>query len=83
MKKQIKKIRKKFNKHLNEILTVSLVWSSALFWQVAINDTIKNFVSVQGAWQYELIVAFFVTIIGAVALFVIPMVMEHVQREAL
>jgi len=76
--KNIKKVRKKFDEHLKETLKVAFIWCSAIFWQAAINDTIKSFVSVEGAWQYEIAVALVVTLAGAVAAFVIPMVMDNV-----
>jgi len=46
-------------------ITTALALVAALFWQTAINDTIKTFIPVSGAWSYELAVALLVTAVAA------------------
>ena len=53
------------------LVTTALALVAGLFWQSAINDTIKAFIPVSGAWQYEIIVALAVTIAAAVAIYLL------------
>ncbi|MEW6722599.1 MAG: DUF5654 family protein [Candidatus Micrarchaeota archaeon] len=53
------------------VITTALALVAALFWQTAINDTIKTFIPVSGAWQYEIGVALSVTLIAALAIFLL------------
>ncbi len=52
-------------------ITTALALVAALFWQTAITDTIKNFIPTSGAWQYEVVVALFVTLLAAVMIYVL------------
>jgi hypothetical protein len=52
-------------------ITTALAIVSALFWQTAITDTIKNFIPTSGAWQYEVIVALMVTLFAAIAIYIL------------
>jgi hypothetical protein len=53
------------------LITTALALVAGLFWQTAINDTIKTFIPVSGAWQYEIIVALVVTIAAAIAIYLL------------
>ncbi|MBI5227723.1 hypothetical protein HY988_04005 [Candidatus Micrarchaeota archaeon] len=53
------------------VMTTAMAVVSALFWQTAINDTIKTFIPVSGAWEYEIMVAFAITIITAILIYVL------------
>jgi hypothetical protein len=53
------------------LVTAALAVVAGLFWQTAINDTIKAFIPVSGAWQYEIIVALLVTIAAAVTIYLL------------
>ena len=47
------------------MISTSLALVSALYWQTAINDTIKAFLPIGGLWNYELAIAFVITMIAA------------------
>lgn len=53
------------------VISTALALVAALFWQTAINDSIKTFIPVSGAWQYEIAVALAVTVIAAVAIYLL------------
>lgn len=53
------------------LVTAALALVAGLFWQSAINDTIKTFIPVSGAWQYELLVALLITIMAAIAIYLL------------
>ena len=53
------------------VITTAMAVVAALFWQTAINDTIKTFIPVSGAWQYEIMVAFLITIITAILIYLL------------
>ena len=56
---------KEVAKQMITVISTALALVSALFWQTAINDTIKTFMPVSGAWSYELAIAFVITMIAA------------------
>jgi hypothetical protein len=62
------------------VITTALALVAALFWQTAINDTIKTFIPVSGAWQYEIAVALGVTVIAAVAIYILSKSMGAAQK---
>jgi hypothetical protein len=53
------------------LVTTALALVAGLFWQTAINDTIKTFIPVSGAWQYEIIVALVVTVGAALTIYLL------------
>ena len=53
------------------LVTTALALVAGLFWQTAINDTIKTFIPVSGAWQYEVLVALVVTVGAAAAIYLL------------
>lgn len=53
------------------LVTTALALVAGLFWQTAINDTIKTFIPVSGAWQYEIVVALAVTVAAAIAIYLL------------
>jgi hypothetical protein len=53
------------------LVTTALALVAGLFWQTAINDTIKTFIPVSGAWQYEVVVALVVTIGAAITIYLL------------
>jgi hypothetical protein len=53
------------------LVTAALAVVAGLFWQTAISDTIKTFIPVSGAWQYELVVALLITIIAAITIYLL------------
>jgi len=53
------------------LITTAMALVAGLFWQAAINDTIKTFIPVSGAWQYEVVVALVVTIAAAIAIYLL------------
>ena len=71
-----RKLHKEVTTRMITVITTALAIVAALFWQTAITDTIKTFIPVGGAWQYELIVAFFVTIIAAIAIYFLSNALE-------
>ena len=71
-----KKIRKEVTTKMITVITTALAIVAALFWQTAITDTIKTLIPVGGAWQYEIIVAFFVTIVAAIAIYFLSNALE-------
>ena len=52
------------------IISTAMALVSGLFWQTAINDTVKAFIPTSGAYIYEIIVALIVTI-GTVILIIL------------
>jgi hypothetical protein len=52
-------------------ITTALALVSALFWQTAITDTIKTFLPVSGAWEYEIVVALVVTTAAATTIYLL------------
>lgn len=62
-------VRREFNTRLITIVTTAVGVVAALFWQTAITDTIKTFIPTSGAWYYEILVAFIVTVLAAVLLY--------------
>ncbi len=53
------------------VLTTAMAVVAAFFWQTAINDTIKTFIPVSGAWEYEIAVAVFITAITAILIYLL------------
>jgi hypothetical protein len=53
------------------IMTTTLAVVAGLFWQTAISDTIKAFIPISGAWQYELAVALIITVGAAVTIYML------------
>lgn len=53
------------------VMTTALAVVAGLFWQTAINDTIKTFIPVNGVWEYEIAVAIGVTLVAAIVIVVI------------
>jgi drug/metabolite transporter (DMT)-like permease len=79
-----RKVRKEFEiefqNRLITLLTTALGVVAALFWQSAITDTIKVFIPIEsGAWAYELLTAFFVTIIAVI----IIMGLSSLQKKSI
>ncbi|MCX6800681.1 MAG: DUF5654 family protein [Candidatus Diapherotrites archaeon] len=60
-----------FENRLITLLTTALGVVAALFWQTAIMDTIKTLIPIGGAWYYELLIAFIVTILAALSILAI------------
>jgi hypothetical protein len=75
-----KKIREEFENEFNERLVTFITTAfgvvAALFWQTAITDSIKAFIPTTGAWMYEVIVAFFVTIIAVAGILFVSKVLK-------
>ena len=71
LKAEATEARKEIMTKVITAITTALAVVAAFFWQTAINDTIKTFVPVSGAWQYEIIIAFLVSIAVAVVIYVI------------
>lgn len=63
--------RKEITKQMITVITTALALVAGLFWQTAINDTIKTFIPVSGAWGYEVGVALAVTITAAIAIYLL------------
>lgn len=61
--------RREITKQVVTVISTALALVAGLFWQTAINDTIKTFIPVSGAWSYELGVALIFTIIAAVTIY--------------
>ncbi len=53
------------------VITTALALVAALFWQTALTDTIKTFIPVSGAWAYELGIAFGVTIVVVLVIYLL------------
>lgn len=66
-----KELTNEFGERLITLTTTAFGVVAALFWQTAINDTIKAFIPIKGLWAYEIIVAVFVTLIATIAIFTI------------
>jgi hypothetical protein len=56
---------------ITTVMTTALAVVAGLFWQTAINDTIKTFIPISGVWQYEVGVALGVTIAAALAIYLL------------
>ncbi len=63
--------RSEIAKQMVTVMSTALAVVAGLFWQTAIGDTIKAFIPVGGAWQYELAVAFLVTAIAAITIYML------------
>jgi hypothetical protein len=63
------------------VITTALALVAALFWQTAISDTVKAFIPISGAWQYEIGVALAVTLIAAVAIYMLSRSMDGLQKK--
>ena len=63
------------------VMTTALAVVAGLFWQTAINDTIKTFIPVGGAWQYEVAVAAAVTLGAAVTIYILSKSTTEVQKK--
>ena len=68
-KETVKSVRKEITMRIIATVSTALALVAGLFWQTAINDTIKTFIPVQGVWQYEIVIAFLVTILAAVTIY--------------
>lgn len=79
-----KKIRDAFEDEFRSrmVVFVSTAFGvvAALFWQTAIMDTIKAFLPVSGAWQYEILVAFLVTLLAVLVVFAMSK-MQHARSQ--
>jgi cell division septal protein FtsQ len=64
-----KEARKEIAGRMITVITTALALVAALFWQTAITDTIKAFLSVSGAWPYEILAALLVTVLSATAIY--------------
>ena len=64
-----KEARQRITMQTRTIIISAITLVSALFWQTAINDTIKAFIPVGGAWFYEIFVALIITLAAAVAIY--------------
>ncbi len=53
------------------VMTTALAVVAGLFWQTALSDTIKNFIPISGAWQYELAIAFAITVLAGAAIYIL------------
>jgi hypothetical protein len=51
------------------MISTALALVAALFWQTAINDTIKAFIPISGAWEYEVAVALCFTLFAAILIY--------------
>jgi hypothetical protein len=63
------------------VITTALALVAALFWQTAITDTIKNFIPISGAWQYELAVALGITLLAAVVIYLLASADSGSQKK--
>ncbi|HSB47653.1 MAG TPA: DUF5654 family protein [Candidatus Bilamarchaeum sp.] len=66
-----REVRREIAERIVTVMTTALAVVAGLFWQTAINDTIKTFIPVSGAWQYEIGVALGVTVAAAVAIYIL------------
>ena len=72
-----KEVEKAVASRVITVITTALALVSALFWQTAINDTIKTFIPISGAWQYEILVAFIVTVAAALAIYALTRPLDN------
>lgn len=63
------------------VMTTALAVVAGLFWQTALNDTIKNFIPISGAWQYELAVAFAITVLAGAAIYLLSRSVDGMKKE--
>lgn len=63
------------------LLTTALAVVAGFFWQTALSDTIKNFIPVAGAWQYEIVVAFGFTVMAGIAIYVLSKSQDGMTKE--
>ena len=79
-----KELRKEFENELNDrmvtFLTTAFGVVAALFWQTAITESIKAFIPVDGIWVYEIFVAFIVTIVAVVGIFLVSKVIKKPKK---
>jgi hypothetical protein len=66
-----KEIAREIRARTVTLVTTAMALVAGLFWQTAINDTIKTFIPVSGAWQYEIVVALLITITAAIAIYLL------------
>lgn len=64
------------------VMTTALAVVAGLFWQTAISDTIKNFIPVSGAWQYELGIAFAITVFAGAAIYFLSKSVDGLGKKA-
>lgn len=68
---EVERVEREIRSRVVTVMTTALAVVAGLFWQTAINDTIKTFIPISGAWQYELIVATGVTVAAALAIYLL------------
>lgn len=61
-----KAIQQEIHSRVLTTISTALALVAALSWQTAITDTIKTFIPVSGAWEYELMMALAITILVAI-----------------
>ncbi len=66
-----RQVEKELAARVLTVMSTALAVVAGLFWQTAISDTIKAFIPISGAWQYELAIAFMVTVLAAAAIYVL------------
>ncbi len=71
LKEKKKEAKKEIRMKFVTVLTTAMAVVAAFFWQTAINDTIKTFIPISGAWQYEIGVAFLITVLTAILIYVL------------
>ena len=74
-------VRKEIASRVITVMSTALAVVAGLFWQTAISDTIKNFIPISGAWQYEIMVALLVTIGAAAAIYLLAKSTEGTAKK--
>jgi uncharacterized protein DUF5654 len=76
-----KEVEREITSKVVTVMTTALAVVAGLFWQTAISDTIKNFIPVSGAWQYEIMVALLVTVATAVAIYLLARSTDGIGKK--
>jgi seryl-tRNA synthetase len=76
-----REVEREVSSRVVTVMTTALAVVAGLFWQTAINDTIKTFIPVSGAWQYEIAVAMGVTVGAAVTIYLISKSTERLNGK--
>jgi seryl-tRNA synthetase len=66
-----REVEREVTSRITTVMSTALAVVAGLFWQTAINDTIKTFIPVSGAWQYEIAIAMGVTLAAAFVIYVL------------
>jgi len=77
----VNEIHKEFNNQFVVLFSIAGAWVCGSFWQMAINDAIKNIFPTGGVWMYELIVALIITIIIAVAIIIVSTKLKKEEKK--